>query len=392
MSLASRIENLTMSKTQAINDRASQMAREGRDVIDLGAGDPRFREPDPARQAGISAIEDGFTGYTEAGGIPELRRAIGRRYSKVFGIDVDESEVLVTAGAKAALFELVQLTVDPGDEVIVPRPYYPSYVSQVALVGAKPVTVSGTKENHYLPTGTEMGRQVSERTKAILINSPGNPTGGVYDSRQLQEIVELADAHDLFLISDECYDGFTYERDRFCTLVSFDYSRGFTVGSASKSFAMTGWRLGYVVGDRKYMGELEKVQSHLTSSPSSISQKAAQAAFTKDLSLPDKTLRQFERKRNYLAKTLNEVEGIDCPAPPGSFYLFPDVRSLLKSAGLGEADEGKFARSLLEEAGVVTVPGGAFGLGGFLRIAYLPGLERLEEASSRISSAVERVR
>lgn len=365
------------------------MAREGHDIIDLGAGDPRFREPETARHAGIKAIRSGFTGYTEAGGVPALREAIGRRYARIFGVELDEDEVLVTPGAKVALFELVQLLVDDGEEVIVPRPYYPSYVTQISLVGADPITVGGKRQNHYMPTASEMEPCISEKTKAVLINSPGNPTGGVYDSEQGEEIVELARSNGLFLISDECYDGFTYERDRFWTLSSSGYAKGFTVGSASKSFAMTGWRLGYVLGEGKYIGELEKLQSHITSSPCSISQKAAQAAFTDGISLPGKTLHEFEKKRNYLAEALGAIEGVDCPAPPGSFYLFPDVRALLSSRGLDGCNEEGLARSLLEDARVVTVPGSAFGAPGFLRVAYLPDMGRLEEAAGRISTAVD---
>lgn len=388
--LAGRIESLRKSETQEINDKAKQLIREGRDVIDLGAGDPRFREPEVVRAAGIDAIKTGFTGYTEAGGIPELREAITRRYRKVFNVDLQNSSVLVTAGAKAGLFEIMQLLLQEGDQVILPLPYYPSYPTQVRLTGAQPVFAKGTPENHYLPSGSEIAAKVTSQTKVILINSPGNPTGGVYDTDQGEEIIDLARSEDLFVISDECYDGFTYQKDRFWTQVSSEYSKGFTVGSTSKSFAMTGWRLGYAIGRDEYIVELEKIQSHFTSSPSSISQKAAQAAFTHELSLSEGIRHEFKTKRDLLVQGLNEVPGVDCSTPPGSFYLFPDVRNLLCDIGSGEADDSRFAQMLLDKSAVVTVPGSCFGMPGYLRIAYLPDREKLEDAVERIKLVIER--
>jgi len=387
--LAGRIESLRKSETQEINDRAKQLMRDGQDVIDLGAGDPSFQEPKVARAAGIDAIKTGFTGYTEAGGIIKLREAIGQRYQKVFGLDPSDDSILVTAGAKAGLFEIMQLLLEEGDQVILPRPYYPSYPAQVRLSRGEPVFARGAPQNHYLPSVSEIEEKVTPRTKVILINSPGNPTGGVYNTEQGEEIINLARSEDLFVISDECYDGFTYQQDRFWTQVSSGYTKGFTVGSTSKIFAMTGWRVGYVIGRAKYMTELEKIQSHFTSSPSSISQKAAQAAFAHELSLSESIRHEFKRKRDLLAQELNKVSGIDCPIPPGAFYLFPDVRDLLLEVGLDESGDSQFTRVLLEKSGVVTIPGSAFGMPGYLRIAYLPSVVVLEDAVDRIKLAIE---
>lgn len=388
MNFARRVEALSKSETQEINDRAQELKRQGKDLVDLGAGDPNFREPKPARLAGKEAIEDGYTGYTEVGGNPKLTEAITERYEKVFGVDTDDLAALATVGAKSALFEVTQLLYEAGDEVILPRPYWVSYSAQVELAGAKPVFASGGREDHYLPTAGDIGPKITPATKGILINSPANPSGGVYDEEQVREILGLARRNDLFLVSDECYDGFVYEQDRFWTLASSEYDKKLIIGSTSKNFAMTGWRLGYVLGGAEYITELGKVQSHITSSPPAISQKAGEAAFKEELSLPRSLRNQFKRKRNYLAGELSKLPGIDCPPPPGSFYLFPDVRGALTDMGYGKDEESKLAKILLEEAGVVTVPGSAFGYPGHLRLAYLPDEERLEEAVERIGKSL----
>ncbi len=390
MNFARRVESLSKSETQEINDRAQELKRKGEDLVDLGAGDPNFREPESARLAGKEAIENGYTGYTEVGGNPRLNEAITERYEKVFGVDTRDLAVLATVGAKSALFEVTQLLYEEGDEVILPRPYWVSYSAQVELAGAKPVFASGGRDEHYLPTAGDIESKITSATKGILINSPANPSGGVYEESQSREIVDLARRHDLFLVSDECYDGFVYEQDRFWTLASSEYEKKLVIGSTSKNFAMTGWRLGYVLGGAEYISELGKVQSHITSSPPSISQKAGEAAFRDGLSLPRSLRNQFKRKRDYLAGELSELPGIDCPAPPGSFYLFPDVRGALTDMGYGKDEENKLAKILLEGAGVVTVPGSAFGCPGHLRLTYLPDEKRLEEAVERIRETLKK--
>lgn len=388
MNFAGRVDLLSKSETQEINDRAEELKRKGRDLVDLGAGDPRFREPKPVRSAGKKAIEDGYTGYTEVGGNPNLRGAIAERYEKVFGIDTSDLAVMSTVGAKSALFEITQLLYEEGDEVILPRPYWVSYSAQVELAGGTPVFVTGERVDHYLPTAADIEPKITPATRGILINSPANPSGGVYDEKQTRDIVDLARKHDLFLVGDECYDGFVYERDRFWTLASSDYDGVLVVGSTSKNFAMTGWRLGYILGGTEYISELEKIQSHLTSSPPAISQKAGEAAFSDELTLSRKLRKRFKLKRDYLARGLSELPGVNCPAPPGSFYLFPDVRGILTEMGYEKNEDGQLAKIFLEEAGVVTVPGSAFGVPGHLRLAYLPGKDRLREAIERIEMTI----
>jgi len=388
MTLAKRVGSLTKSETQEINDRAQELKREGKDLIDLGAGDPRFREPRGAINAAKKAMEDGYTGYTEVGGNPGLRGAIKKRYEKVFNVDTGGLAVMATVGAKSALFEITQLLYEEGDEVILPRPYWVSYSAQVELAGAEAVFATGDRSDHHIPTARDLESKISSSTKGILINSPSNPAGGVYDDTQVKEIVDLAREHDLFLVSDECYDGFIYEKDRFSTLASSDYHKVFVVGSASKNFAMTGWRLGYVMGRPKYISDLEKIQSHFTSSPPAISQKAAEAAFRDGLTLPRDLRKEFKQKRDYLAGELSKLPGIDCPPPPGSFYLFPGVSDLLTAMGYEKHEDDELARILLERAGVVAVPGRAFGRPGYLRMAYLPDQNRLEEAVRRIRKIV----
>ena len=388
MTFARRARVLEQSATQRINDRALELKREGRDLVDLGAGDPRFSEPESAKEAGIRAIEDEITGYTEAGGVPKLREAIVKRYEKAFGLEVEELTSIATVGAKTALYEIAQLFYEEGDEVIIPRPYWVSYPAQVKLAGATPVYAEGKRENNYIPTAAEIEKEISPDTVAILLNSPSNPTGGVYDEEQGREILDLARAEDLLLISDECYDGFVYERDRFWTLASEGYEKGLVVGSTSKNFGMTGWRLGYVLGRENYIRELVKLQSQLTSSPPTVSQMAAEAVIKDQVSLSRELREKFTRRRDFLVEGLAKLPGVDCPAPPGSFYLFPEITEVLERLGYGRGEDERFAGYLLEEAGVVTVPGTAFGTPGHLRLAYLPELSRLGEALDRIKSAV----
>ncbi|MFB6291152.1 MAG: pyridoxal phosphate-dependent aminotransferase [Candidatus Bipolaricaulia bacterium] len=388
MNFSNRAGVLTKSETQEINDRAKELKRKGRDLVDLGAGDPKFREPEQALAAGKKAIKDGYTGYTEVGGNPNLKEAIKERYEKVFNVATENLAVMATVGAKTALYEIDQLLYEEGDEVILPRPYWVSYAAQVELTGAKPVFTSGDSNNHFLPTAADIAAKVTSATKGILINSPSNPAGGVYNGKQKENILELARKHELFLVSDECYDGFVYERDRFQTLSSADYENVLVVGSTSKNFAMTGWRLGYILGNKKYVKELEKLQSHLTSNPPAISQKAGEAAFRNGLTLSRELRDQFKRKRNYLAEELSNFPGIVCPPPPGSFYLFPDVRELLLRLGYEGDQDGKLAKLFLERAGVVTVPGSAFGAPGHLRMAYIPEISRLREAINRIGNTL----
>jgi len=388
MSFAERAAALSKSATQAINDRAAELKRQGRDLIDLGAGEPRFEEPRSAKYAGKQAIEDGFTNYTEAGGTPELRYAILQRYERLYGVDPTGLSAIATTGAKAGLYGISQLLFEPGDEVILPRPYWVSYPTQVKLAGAEPLFVSGQAENHYLPEPEDIERTITDQTRGILINSPSNPTGGVYDRDQGEKLVDLARSEDLFLISDECYDGFVYQKDSFWTLATSGYEKGLVVGSASKNFAMTGWRLGYIIGSPEYVDPLENLQSHLTSSPPAISQKAGEAALRSDLTLDESTRHRYRRRRNGLADRLDQLPGVDCTRPPGSFYVYPDVKGLLTRMDKGQEDDEELARLLLEEAGVVTVPGSAFGKPGHLRMAYLPEIDRLEEAVERIEETV----
>ena len=388
MSFAERVSALSKSSTQEINDRAGELKRQGRDLIDLGAGEPRFKEPGSARNSGKKAIKEGFTNYTEAGGIPELRSAILNRYERLYGVNPDGLSTIATTGAKAGLYEISQLLFGPGDEVILPRPYWVSYPTQVKLAGAEPVFAPGQAENHYLPGPEEIERAITDQTRGILINSPSNPTGGVYDRKQGEKLANLARSEDLFLISDECYDGFVYGKDLFWTLASSGYEKGLVVGSTSKNFAMTGWRLGYVIGSPEYVDPLENLQSHLTSSPPAISQKAGEAAFRTEVTLEGSTRRRYRERRNALADQLDELPGLHCSRPPGSFYVFPDVQGLLESMDKSIKTDKDLARLLLEKAGVVTVPGSAFGKPGHLRMAYLPEIKRLEEAVERIEETV----
>lgn len=386
MKLAQRVTQITPSATMAVKRAADELKRQGVDVIDLGPGEPDFPTPEHIKRAATEALAQNFTKYTAETGIWELRDAIAQKYNRDYGTHYTAENVLVTSGAKQALYNIASAILEAGDEVLIPIPYWVSYPEQVKLVEAKPVFIQ--PERDFQLSADLIKDYITKRTKALILNSPNNPAGTVLDRKQLQEIIALAQQHKLWVIYDECYERFLYEGEHV-SAVALDPERAIAVSSASKTYAMTGWRLGWSVASKEITKVMAAIQSHTTSHPSSISQHAALAAVTGDQSCVEKMLAEYRKRREFILRELSTIDGLDFTVPQGTFFVFPNVERFLNGQIKNSAD---FARYLLESAHVAVVPGAAFGAEGFIRISYATSLEQLREGLKRLREGVARLR
>lgn len=373
MKLSHRVTQITPSATLAVKRAADELKRRGISVIDLGPGEPDFPTPEHIKRAAEEALAQNFTKYTAETGIWELRDAIAQKYNREYGTRYTAENVLVTSGAKQALYNIAVALFEPGDEVLIPVPYWVSYPEQVKLVGACPVFVPTS--GGFQLSAELLQEHITPRTKAVILNSPNNPAGTVLERRCLQEIVQLAQRHRLFVIYDECYEKFIYEGEHV-SAVEFDSENVIAVNSASKTYAMTGWRLGWSVAPKELTQSMAAIQGHLTSHPTSISQKASLAALTGDQSCVEWMLAEYRRRREFVLSELEKIEGINFAVPQGAFYVFPDVSNFFNRDVKDSVD---LARYLLGKAHVAVVPGAAFGAEGFIRISYATSLEQLRE-------------
>lgn len=386
MKLAQRVTQITPSATMAVKRAADELKRQGIDVIDLGPGEPDFPTPEHIKRAAEEALAQNFTKYTAETGIWELRDAIAQKYNKDYGTRYTAENVLVTSGAKQALYNIAAAILEPDDEVLIPVPYWVSYPEQIKLVGAKPVFIRTTGD--FQLSADLIEEHITARTKALILNSPNNPAGTVLDRKHLQQIVALAQRHRLWVIYDECYERFLYEGEHV-SVVEFDTERALAVSSASKTYAMTGWRLGWSVGPTEITKAMATIQSHLTSHPSSISQKAAVAALTGDQSCVRQMLAEYRKRREFVLSELRTIDGIDFTVPQGAFFVFPNVARLFN----GQIENSvQLARYLLESAHVAVVPGAAFGAEGYIRISYATSLEQLREGLRRLREGLAALR
>jgi len=347
----------------------------------LAAGEPDFDTPEIVREAGIKAINDGFSKYTPAAGTLQLKEAICRKFSNENGLSYEPSEIVVSCGAKHSLYNLFQVICDPGDEVIVIQPYWLSYPAMVKLAGGEPVFVKTTVENGFNPDIEDIRSAITDKTKAIVINSPSNPAGIIYDEEKLKQIAGLCLENDIIIVSDEIYEKIIFDEKSHFSIasVSEDVKKNTViVNGVSKSFAMTGWRIGYIAGDKDLVKKIVTLQSQSTSNPCSIAQKAAECALTADLSeFITKNAAEFQKRRDLLINLLSEIDGVRPVKPQGAFYMFCDI----SSSGM---DSVTFAEKLLEEKEVAVIPGGPFGEDGFVRISFATSEKMLEEGVGRI--------
>ena len=388
--LAKRTETLTPSSTLAITAKAKQMKKEGIDVIGLGAGEPDYNTPDHIIEAAYASMKEGKTKYTPAGGLPELKDAIIRKMSGDHGLTYKPSEVLVGIGAKHVLYTLFQVILDPGDEVIIPIPYWVSYPEQVKLAGGVPVHVEGSVESGFKITAEQLKEAVSDKTKAFILNSPSNPSGMIYTEDELRDILEVCREADIWIISDEIYEKLIYGDAQHVSVAALSEDakeRTIVINGVSKSHSMTGWRIGYACGDEAVIKAMTDLASHSTSNPVTTSQYAAIEAYNGPWDAVETMRKDFGKRLDAVYPLLSDIPGFRVLKPQGAFYLLPDVSEAVRKTGFEDTDA--FARALLEEAKVAVIPGSGFGAPGTIRLSYATELSQFKEAVRRIREFVE---
>ncbi|RAL20807.1 pyridoxal phosphate-dependent aminotransferase [Thermoflavimicrobium daqui] len=392
MKLSKRVQQLAPSPTLAITATAKELKQQGHDVIGLGVGEPDFNTPEHIMQAAKDAMDSGHTKYTASGGIPELKKAIIEKLKTENQLTYQPNQIIVTVGAKHALYNLFQAILDPGDEVIIPAPYWVSYIEQVKLAGGVPVVIEGKEQNSFKITPSQLEGVITERTKAILINSPSNPTGMLYVEEELRELGKVAIKHDILIVSDEIYEHLIYDEDvQHVSMASLGpeyYDHTIIINGVSKTYAMTGWRIGFAAGPAEIIKAMIDIASHSTSNPTSIAQYGAIAALQGPQAPVDEMKIAFKARRDYVIKRLNGIPGFRCLKPAGAFYAFVNIREALDQSGKFKTPD-EWAKALLEEELVAVVPGSGFGSDDHIRISYATSMDQLEKAIDRIERFVK---
>lgn len=388
MTLSARVKQLSPSPTLAITATANALKQQGHNVVALGAGEPDFNTPQHILEAAKDAMDKGFTKYTASGGIKELKEAVLAKFANENGLTYTAKEVMVTVGGKEGLYNLFQVILNEGDEVIIPAPYWVSYIEQVKLAGGKPIVVSGKEENDLKVTAEQIEAAITDKTKAIIINSPSNPTGMIYTAEELRELGNVADKHDLVIVSDEIYEHLIYDNQSHVSIASLDdkfFRRTVIITGVSKTYAMTGWRIGYAVGPQEIIQAMTDLQSHSTSNPTSVAQFAAIAAISGTQEPVVQMKAAFKERRDYVMDRISKIQGFRCIKPPGAFYAFIHVKNAL---GTIYPSVDEWSTALLKDELVAVVPGSAFGADDYIRISYATSLENLKEAFNRIEHFV----
>ncbi len=383
MTVSERVKAISQSPTLSLNAKVKRMKADGEDVLNFTAGEPDFDTPDNIKDAAIDAIRSGFTKYTASSGTPELRSRICGKLKRENGLSYKPDEIIVSCGGKHVLYNIMVALCNPGDEVIIPKPYWVSYPEQVRLVGGKPVFTDTSKENGFRLRAKDVEKAVTKKTRALILNSPNNPSGAVCGRKELEDIAKMAVDNDFYVISDEIYEHLVYD-GRHVSIAGLGKGireRTITVNGAAKAYAMTGWRIGWAAGPEDVIKAMGKFQSHTTSNPSSISQAAYAEAITGSQDSVKRMREEFRRRRDIMVKGLNGIDGIECGVPDGSFYVFPDVSGCFRS---GMKDSLSFSERLIDKAKVATVPGVAFGVEGHLRMSYACSEENIRKGLERI--------
>ena len=391
--LSATLARVKPSPTIAVTTKAAELKAAGRDIIGLGAGEPDFDTPQNVKDAAKAAIDAGKTKYTAVDGIPELKQAICEKFKRDNGLDYAPSQISVGTGGKQILYNALMATMNPGEEVLIPAPYWVSYPDMVLLAGGEPVIAPATLEDDFKLTPEALEAAITPKTKWFIFNSPSNPTGAGYSHAELKGLTDVLMRHPhVWVMSDDMYEHLAYDGFEFCTPAQVEprlYDRTLTVNGVSKAYAMTGWRIGYAAGPEKLIGAMRKIQSQSTSNPCSISQWAAVEALngTQDYIAPNNEM--FVRRRNLVVSMLNEIDGMTCPTPEGAFYVYPSIKGLIgktSAAGTKITNDEVFATALLEETGVAVVFGAAFGLSPNFRVSYATSDAALKEACTRIQT------
>lgn len=387
--LADRVMRVKPSPTLAITARANALRAAGKDIIGLGAGEPDFDTPEHIKQAAIKAIQNGFTKYTAVDGTAELKQAVINKFRNENGLNYTPAQVLVSCGGKQSFYNLAQALLNPGDEVIIPAPYWVSYPDMVLLADGRPVIIDTTLEQQFKITPAQLEAAVTARTRLLVINSPSNPTGQTYTKAELTALGAVLRNHpEVLIATDDMYEHITWADEPFTNIVNVCpdlYDRAIVLNGVSKAYSMTGWRIGYAAGPEGLIKAMKKVQSQSTSNPTSISQVAAQAALEGDQGCIQTMLKTFRERHDLVVDGLNKIDGVECLPSSGTFYAFPKMEGLIQRLDDGISDDLQLAEYLIEHAGLALVPGSAFGCPGFMRLSYATSTENLQEAIRRLA-------
>ena len=396
MMLSMRAQSINPSLTLGITARAKAMRAEGIDIIGFGAGEPDFDTPDHIKQEAYKAISEGFTKYTPTSGIPELKQAVCDRYREDNGLNYQPSEIIISCGAKHSIYNCIQVLCDPGDEVILPSPYWVSYPEQIRVTGAVPVIIETSEASGFKVDPDTLSQNLTQKTKLLILNSPSNPTGAVYSEDELRSIATIVAEKGIWVISDEIYDKIIYDGFKQVSIASINdevKARTLVVNGVSKAYSMTGWRIGYVAGDKDVVGAMSNLQDHSTSNPTSIAQKAALAALTGTQEPVKQMTKEFEKRRTYMVDRLNQIPGFSCLMPKGAFYAFVNISQVYGKSFNGKmiSNSMDMTELLLSEAKVAVLPGSPFGADNYLRLSYATSMENIVSGLDRIGEVINRM-
>ena len=389
--ISNNLKRIKQSPTIAVTQKAKELKASGKDIIGLGAGEPDFDTPDNIKKAAIKAIQDGDTKYTAVDGTPSLKKAIIKKFKRENNLDYQLDQITVGTGGKQVIYNAMMATLNNGDEVVIPAPYWVSYPDIVLLAGGTPIILECNEKQGFKIKPTDLEKSITKKTKWIILNSPSNPTGACYSEKEIREIGKILEKHPhVFILSDDIYEHITYENFKFFTIAQISNlkDRVLTMNGVSKAYSMTGWRIGYAAGPKDIIKAIAKIQSQSTTNPSSISQAAAVEALNGEQNFIQERSKSFQDRRDFVVKSLNAIEGINCLKPDGAFYVFPRCKDLIgkkDSNGKEIKNDTDFVQSLLENNGIAVVQGSAFGLEGFFRISYATSMENLKKALEKIS-------
>ena len=388
LKINNRIKTIVGSTTLAITARAKELKAQGKDVVNFAAGEPDFDTPESIKQAGIKAIQTGFTKYTPSTGTIELKQAIAKKFLKDNQLTYKPAQIAVSCGAKHSIYNIVQVLADEGDEVLIPAPYWVSYPEMVKLAGATSKFIPTTAKAHFKLSAEQLEKNITDRTRVLIINSPSNPTGMVYSRKELEAIAQVCVKHNIFVISDEIYEKLIYDTDECTSIAALGKDicdLTITVNGVSKAYAMTGWRIGYAAGPQEIMDYVSKFQDHSTSNPTSISQMAALQALAEPEELIKKMRDEFRKRRDLIIQAFDKIPQVSYIKPEGAFYLFCDFSKLAK---IGDSEA--IAKMILDDVNVAVIPGDSFGAPGFLRLSFATSQERITEGVKRIASWINK--
>lgn len=389
--LSHRVQQIKPSPTLAVTNKAAELRAAGQDIIGLGAGEPDFDTPEHIKAAAIAAINEGKTKYTAVDGTPGLKKAIIDKFKRDNDLSYEPNQILVSSGGKQSFFNLALALLNPGDEVVIPAPYWVSYPDMVLVAEGVPVIIETTQEQRFKITAEQLEAAITDKTKLVVLNSPSNPTGVAYSKQELAELAEVLKKHpQIFVATDDMYEHIVWGSEPFCNILNACpelYDRTFVLNGVSKAYSMTGWRIGYAAGPQKVIGAMKKIQSQSTSNPASISQAAAEAALNGSQECVAEMVTEFKKRHDYLVAALNGINGVSCIEGNGTFYVFPSFQEAIESTE-GVSTDVELAELLLSTVGVALVPGSAFGAPGHMRLSFATSMDVLEAAVARIKKAL----